>query len=68
MIDLKKITNELEEKICIVHNEKPDVTIKNQNIIKLKTCCQNFKKELEITYKNAVTKQTLDAIKGLFKK
>jgi hypothetical protein len=67
MIDLTKIVHILENKKCKTHTEKPTIKILNKEAINIKTCCEEFKKELETTYKSEITKQTQEAIKKLFK-
>lgn len=68
MIDLLKICQLLETENCAIHNQKPISIVVNKEKIKIKTCCDNFKKELEKTSKTEIIKQTQVAIKGLFKK
>lgn len=67
MIDIKKITDILESEKCKIHNEHPIIKVLNKDTMRIKACCEKFKKELDTGYKSEITNQTQEAIKKLFK-
>lgn len=64
---VKRIVDLLESKKCKTHGQRAIIRVINNESISIKSCCEKFKKDLEVARRAEITKQTREAIKKLYK-
>ncbi|PRZ21592.1 hypothetical protein [Flavobacterium granuli] len=62
---VKRIVDLLESKKCKIHGQQAIIRVINNESISIKSCCEKFKKDLEIERRTEITKQTREAIRKL---